>query len=62
MNCALFANMDQIFSLKKKQNIKKYWENGKKYWKSQGILSVRKSGNPVKWIKFSILKNQINEK
>ena len=21
-------------------------ENGKKYWKSQGILSVRKSGNP----------------
>ena len=48
MNCALFAKMDQIFSLKNK-TFKKYWKNGKKYWKSQGkvrILSVRKSGNP----------------
>ena len=39
MNCALFAKMDQIFSLKNKTL--------KKYWKSQGILSVRKSGNPA---------------
>ena len=30
----------------KKQSLKKILENGKKYWKSQGILSVRKSGNP----------------
>ena len=45
MNSVLFAKMDQVFSLKK-QNIKKYWKNGKKYWKNQGILSVRKSGNP----------------
>ena len=31
----------------KNKTLKKYWKNGKKYWKSQGILSVRKSGNPV---------------
>ena len=46
MNCVLFDKMDQVFSLKKK-TIKKYWKNGKRYWKSQGILSERKSGNPV---------------
>ena len=47
MNCVLFAKMDQVFGLKKKQKLKKYWKNGKKYWKSQGILSVRKSENHV---------------
>ena len=26
-------------------------ENGKKYWKSRGILSVRKSGNRVRSLK-----------
>ena len=46
MNCVLFAEMDQVFSLKI-IDIKKILENGKKYWKSQGILSVQKSGNPV---------------
>ena len=35
--------MDQVFS--SKQNFKNIQENGKKYWKSQGILSVQKSGN-----------------
>ena len=45
MNCVLFANMDQVFS-KENKTLKKYWKIGKKYWKSQGILSVRKSGNP----------------
>ena len=35
MNCVLFAKMDQVFSLKK-QNIKKYRNNGKRYWKSYG--------------------------
>ena len=30
----------------KKQSLKKILDNGKKYWKSQGILSVWKSGNP----------------
>ena len=45
MNCVLFAEMDQVFSLKI-IDIKKILENGKKYWKSQGILSVQKSGNP----------------
>ena len=35
------------FSVKKNKTLKKYWKNGKKYWKSQGILSVQKSGNPV---------------
>ena len=45
MNCVLFAKMDQVFS-KENKTLKKYWKIGKKYWKSQGILSVRKSGNP----------------
>ena len=43
MNCVLFAKMDQVFSLKNK-TLK---NNGKRYWKSQGILSARKSGNSV---------------
>ena len=48
MNCALSLLKWIKFSVKKKQNIKKNTgKNGKKYWKSQGILSVRKSGNPV---------------
>ena len=46
MICVLFAKMDQAFSLKRK-HLKKYWNNGKKYWKSRGILSVQKSGNHV---------------
>ena len=45
MNCVLFAKMDQVFS-KENKTLKKYWKIGEKYWKSQGILSVRKSGNP----------------
>ena len=45
MNCVLFAKMDQVFS-KENQTLNKYWKIGEKYWKSQGILSVRKSGNP----------------
>ena len=50
MNCVLFAKMDNVFS-KIKQNILRQLEKGgKKYWKSQGILSVRKSGN---WAKDS---------
>ena len=49
MNCVCVYYLPKWikFSVKKKQNIKKYWKNGKKYWKSQGILSVWKSGNPV---------------
>ena len=47
MNCVLFAKMDQVFSLKKKKHLEKYLKDGKKYWLSQGILSVRKSGNHV---------------
>ena len=39
----LFAKFEESFHLKK--SLKKYWKNGNKYWKSQGILSVRKSGN-----------------
>ena len=46
MNCVLFAKMDQVFS-KENKTLKKYWKIGEKYWKSQGILSVRKSGNPA---------------
>ena len=45
MNCVLFAKIDQVFS-KENKTLKKYWKIGKKYWKSQGILSVRKNGNP----------------
>ena len=44
MNCILFVKMDQVFS--KENKTLKILENWKKYWKSQGILSVRKSGNP----------------
>ena len=50
MNSVLFAKMDQVFS-KENKTLKKYWKFGKKILeksgKSQGILSVRKSGNPV---------------
>ena len=37
VNSVLFAKIDQVFSLKD--------TTFRKYWKSQGILSVRKSGN-----------------
>ena len=55
MNCVLFVKMGQVFILKK-LSIKKILENAKKYWKSQGILSVRKSGNPVGSLRIKILK------
>ena len=45
MNCVLFTKMDQVFS-KENKTLKKYWKIEEKYWKSQGILSVRKGGNP----------------
>ena len=44
MNCVLFPEMDKVLVYKSK-TFKKYWKNGKQYWKSQGILSVQKSGN-----------------
>ena len=44
MNCVLFAKRDPIFSLKEIEHLK----NTRKIWKSQGILSVRDSGNHVK--------------
>ena len=40
--------------LVKKRIIEKMLENGKKYWKSQGILSVRKSGNHESNLPFSL--------
>ena len=43
MNCVLFAKVGQ---LKKTKHLKNTGKMAKKYWKSQGILSVRKSGNP----------------
>ena len=46
MNCVLFAKMDQVFSKENKTLKKNTGKLEKKYWKSQGILSVRKSGNP----------------
>ena len=55
MICVLFAKMYQVFSLKKTKTLKntgkweKILENGKKYWKSQGIMSVRESENHVIW-------------
>ena len=45
MNCALFAKMDKVFSLKNK-TLKKYWKMEKKYWKSQG--KVREFCQPGK--------------
>ena len=39
MNCVLFGSS---FQMKKKEQIKQYWKMKKKYWKFQGILSVRK--------------------
>ena len=45
MNCVLFAKMDKVFKLKKNKTLQKYWKIGKKYWKTQGILSARKSEN-----------------
>ena len=42
MNCVLFAK--KSFKIKKK-TLENSGKIGKKYWKSQGILSVRKSGN-----------------
>ena len=39
MNCVLFAKLDQVFSLKKKQNNKGILEKmEKKYWKSLGKI------------------------
>ena len=50
MNCVLFAKMDQVFILGNR-TLKKILENWQKVLeksgKSQGILSVHKSGNPV---------------
>ena len=56
MNCVLFANMDQVFS-KENKTLKNTGNWKKKYWKSQGILSVRKSGNPERSepVKFIIV-------
>ena len=54
------VKMDQILSLKKK-TFKKILENGKKYWKSQGILSVRKNGNPVEATRSVIDFNLFNK-
>ena len=49
MNCVLFAKMVQVFSKENKtlkKNTGKLEKILKKSGKSQGILSVRKSGNP----------------
>ena len=49
MNCVLLAKMDQVFS-KENKTLKNTGKLEKKILeksgKSQGILSVRKSGNP----------------
>ena len=50
MNCVLFAKMDQFSVFKKNGTLKKILEMEKstgKSGKSQGILSVCKSGNYV---------------
>ena len=53
MNCVLFAEIYQAFSLKKKKHYK-ILENGGKYWKSPGTLLVQKSGKP--WFVFPNVK------
>ena len=52
MNCVLFAKMDKVLSLKNKtlKNSGKFL----KYWKSQGILSARKSWNPPRYKRYLI--------
>ena len=42
----LIIKFEDVFSSEKNQ-WKKKWKNGGKYWKSQGILSGQKSGNHV---------------
>ena len=54
MNCVLFAKMDQVFSKENKTLKKNTGKLEKKFWKSQGILSVRKSGNPVSSYKSNL--------
>ena len=51
MSCLLLAKMDQVFCLKK------VLEKWKKYWKSQGIFSILKSGNHV-YLKDSLSENR----
>ena len=43
MNCVLFAKWIK-FSVKNNKTLQKYWNNGEIFLKSQGILSVQKSG------------------
>ena len=53
MNCVLFAKMDQVFS-KDNKTLKKILESWKKNTgKSQGILAVRKSGNPACEVRYN---------
>ena len=40
MKCVFLAKMDKIYKLNNTGKLKK------KYWKREGILSARKSGNP----------------
>ena len=49
MNCVLLAKIDQVLVKKNKtlKNTGKLEKTLEKSGKSQGILSVRKSGNPV---------------
>ena len=49
MNCVLLAKMDQVFSKENRtlKNTGKLEKILEKSGKSQGILSTRKSGNPV---------------
>ena len=54
MNCVYLPKWIK-FSVKKNKTFKKYWKMAKKYWKSQGILSVRKSGNPDYGSDFSFM-------
>ena len=44
MNCVLLARMDQVFSIKKKQNIKKILENGKITGKVREFCQSQKVG------------------
>ena len=46
--------MDQVFSLKNK-TFKKILENGKRHWKSQGIVLVRKSGNHAEYSNIKVI-------
>ena len=60
MNCVLFAKMDQVFS-KENKTLKKYLENWKKYWKSQGKVREFCHSGKVGTLKKGVIIEKIDQ-